>query len=471
MGLVAGSSLVFVLTLLVYRSSLSEWFYADDFWFLRAARETGWADWVRQSLDVRSFGPIPEFEEYRPVYFLAFKLEYQLFGLNAFWYHLANLGMHLATTGLVVYFALRLSRIRVFALAAGAVFALHPAFSGAVNWVVNGNSMLAGLLLMLSLLLFLSYLEQPTLVRYSLLLGAIVGAAFCHPATLTAAAGFVAVYVWLRLDGRPVRISAAPAVGLALVFLGAAIVYFAIGRYSDSTSGGVAFGPHIRDNYRELLGLMTVPFSESAVPAWSPYLTAGLMALGIAASLNRTRTALLLFWLVAALVPPSTMLLGSFARLLYLPGPAIALLAGDIFASCYLRIGDWLRTSRLTPAWPAAGVTSLVLLLAAWSQAGQHALKVERMPGPERQVGNQGSSNRELLRQLREQYPTLAAGRVVYVVGPPLNLVLFGDEMLSSLVRLYYPGVDARSMSPSDYSKVQVSTDEAVYFVYRPPFR
>ena len=66
---------------------------------------------------------------------LGFLLCYQLFGPHAFGFHLVSLLLNVAVVGMVLVWAEQLLRERVAALAAVALFALHPVHVEAVAWV------------------------------------------------------------------------------------------------------------------------------------------------------------------------------------------------------------------------------------------------------------------------------------------------------------------------------------------------
>lgn len=91
---------------------------------------------------------------YRPLVALSFMLEYHLFGLNSFYYHLISLMLH-ALSAVVVYgliFVLVNNRTRAFFISF--LFAIHPINSEAV-WNIADRSILLSSLFVLSS--FLSY--------------------------------------------------------------------------------------------------------------------------------------------------------------------------------------------------------------------------------------------------------------------------------------------------------------------------
>ena len=72
---------------------------------------------------------------YRPMMTLGYLACYKLFGMRAFGFHLVSLLLHVLVVCLVFVLAERLTRDRVAAFVAGALFALHPIHTESVDWI------------------------------------------------------------------------------------------------------------------------------------------------------------------------------------------------------------------------------------------------------------------------------------------------------------------------------------------------
>ena len=72
---------------------------------------------------------------YRPVMTLAYAACYRLFGPLAYGFHLVSLLLHVVAVLLVFAIAGRVTGDRVWALAAGALFAIHPVHTESVAWI------------------------------------------------------------------------------------------------------------------------------------------------------------------------------------------------------------------------------------------------------------------------------------------------------------------------------------------------
>jgi len=140
--------------------------------------------------------------DYYPLTHSSWWLEYHLFGLNAFVFHLDNVLLHIGT-GFVFWLLLRLLMVPG-AWVAAAVFLVHPLHVESVAWVSERKNVLSGLLCLLAVWSFLrSALDEsgPAIRRWTfsgLSLLFFVCALLAKPVTMAAAAVLPLLIWWKR---------------------------------------------------------------------------------------------------------------------------------------------------------------------------------------------------------------------------------------------------------------------------------
>ena len=104
---------------------------------------------------------------WHPLTWLSYLLDYQLYGLAPWGYHLTNVLLHAAAT-IVLFLVLRRMTGDLWPSAfAAAVFAIHPLRAESVAWVAERKDVLSGLFFMLTLAAYASYVRRPfSLARY-----------------------------------------------------------------------------------------------------------------------------------------------------------------------------------------------------------------------------------------------------------------------------------------------------------------
>jgi protein O-mannosyl-transferase len=138
----------------VYGASFFNGFVMDDEGIIVSNPTTHHLSNLREVL----FSPDVVKPYYRPLNRASYLLDYQLFGLNPFWFHAVNIVIHLLNALLLYLVARRLFEDRSAALVAALLFAVHPANSEAVNFISARNTLLA---LFFSLASLLAFLEAP----------------------------------------------------------------------------------------------------------------------------------------------------------------------------------------------------------------------------------------------------------------------------------------------------------------------
>ncbi|MBI3611401.1 MAG: tetratricopeptide repeat protein [Nitrospirae bacterium] len=97
----------------------------------------------------------PQHLTYRPLLDLSFALDYKLWGLSPFGFHLTNVLLHAAATFLVLQVVLCLTTSSRIALSSAAIFGVHPIHTEAVAWIAGRSDLLVTLFTLLSLFSYL----------------------------------------------------------------------------------------------------------------------------------------------------------------------------------------------------------------------------------------------------------------------------------------------------------------------------
>lgn len=125
---------------------------------------------------------------YRPVVTATYFLDYALWKLNAFGYHLTNLVIHIVNVILLYVLAKFIIKNQKWSLLAAAVFAIHPVPSEAVYNISFREELLAFFFFLLSLILFIkmnSYAGRSKKVIYSISLASFSLALFSKEMAIT----------------------------------------------------------------------------------------------------------------------------------------------------------------------------------------------------------------------------------------------------------------------------------------------
>jgi len=113
---------------------------------------------------------------YRPMMTLGYLIGYQIFGLQAYGFHLVSLFIHALVVCLVFALTQRLTGDRGWALVAGAWFALHPIHSESVAWIAAVTDLELTLFFLITFRIFLAMVKRGG--GYSGRLWAAMGATF-----------------------------------------------------------------------------------------------------------------------------------------------------------------------------------------------------------------------------------------------------------------------------------------------------
>ena len=105
---------------------------------------------------------------WHPLTWMSLQLDYRLFGLRPWGYHLTNLMLHLGST-LVLFGALYAMTGAIWRSAlVAALFAIHPLHVESVAWVAERKDVLSGFFWMLTMATYAGYVRAPSWSRYLL---------------------------------------------------------------------------------------------------------------------------------------------------------------------------------------------------------------------------------------------------------------------------------------------------------------
>ena len=115
--------------------------------------------WIRGVTieNLRHILTTPYFVNYSPLHLLSYTLDYALAGLDAFVFHLSSNIWAGLVAGFAFLVALALTGRQTVAIAAGALFVLHPAHVEAIAWISSRKDLVAAAFALPSLLAYLRY--------------------------------------------------------------------------------------------------------------------------------------------------------------------------------------------------------------------------------------------------------------------------------------------------------------------------
>lgn len=141
----------------------------------------------------------------RPLVTLSFMVDYQLYGLTPWGYHLTNLALHLLVVALAFCFLRRYFTEQPAVLAVVLlIFALHPSRTEAVSWISGRTDILMSVFFLMSLLSFRRWMssqtpDYPRWGWYAFTWIAYILALLCKE-TAVALSMIMPVYVWVLLQ-------------------------------------------------------------------------------------------------------------------------------------------------------------------------------------------------------------------------------------------------------------------------------
>lgn len=147
---------------------------------------------------------------FMPITWLSHMLDVQMFGLNAGGHHLVNVVFHAINTILLFFLLLRCTSAMGRSAVAAALFALHPLHVESVVWIAERRDVLSTMWGILTIKLYLDWLERRTATGYILLLLCFLAALLAKPMTVTIPVVLLLLDIWplnrLPMNGAMKRI-------------------------------------------------------------------------------------------------------------------------------------------------------------------------------------------------------------------------------------------------------------------------
>jgi len=308
---------------------------------------------------------------FRPMHSILSIVDYHIWGLNPFGYHLSNTLLHLFNTVFLFFLAVRLTGDRVASLAAASIFAVHPVHTESVTFISARVDLLAAAFMMPSFYLFIGAGRNLLSWRYIASLALFWLAMFSKEMAVTLPV-LLSVYLWI-FEERGGRVKkAVPYFVLLALYI--AYRFLGLSSFAEnqqlradvltlaSTAAAATF------DYMRLL-VFPYPLKAYYLLIWygpgSPRALAGFAIL-IAALLlfafflvrGRKKAAFFLAWTFISLAPVMNIgSLGEFSiaeRYLYIPSIGFSVLAG----LCFTRFAE---KGFAKPAIAALAVAVIVL--------------------------------------------------------------------------------------------------------------
>lgn len=144
--------IIILLSIAVYANSASNGFVWDDeFLVLNNPSIMSWNyAWIHFALDLyHSFS-----NYYRPVQMITYMIDFSFWRFEPFGYHLTNILLHAALSAVFFLFLFLISKDKRIAFIGAALYAVHPANTGAVAYIAGRADILAAIFMLLSFIFF-----------------------------------------------------------------------------------------------------------------------------------------------------------------------------------------------------------------------------------------------------------------------------------------------------------------------------
>ena len=337
---------------------------------------------------------------YRPFTVLAYIVQWAAGGQSPLLFHVVNVMLYAAVSGLVYMLALQLLPRRA-AWVAAALFAVHPVHVEAVGNVVGQAELWSAAAVIGAVTLFVRARRHgfaPDRETRFIMAGLYFGGMMFKENAIVLPALLVAAEIFMVRDGRPWRVRAAEMLSLLVWLTFLAVVFLWIRIEVTGEIGGDVEHPALRNldfvqrawvmlalapEFARLLiwpARLYADYSPQEVPVLpspSPYHTAGallILCMVVLAIVSYRRFPLVPFalaWVAVTVAPVANLLLPTgiliAERTLFLPSVGVVIAAAGLVPWCMERLEGSPRSWRLA----AAGALVLVLGVGAAHSAGR----------------------------------------------------------------------------------------------------
>jgi protein O-mannosyl-transferase len=153
-----------ILSFLLYSPTLRHGFvhWDDDVYVVENAHVQQGLCWQSVSWALST----TEASNWHPLTWLSHELDYQLFGLDPLGHHATSIFWHALNTALLFYVLQSATGMSLRSLIVAVLWSIHPLAVESVSWVAERKNVLSMLLLLLTLLVYIRYVHQPSRGRY-----------------------------------------------------------------------------------------------------------------------------------------------------------------------------------------------------------------------------------------------------------------------------------------------------------------
>ena len=252
---------------IAYANILNSFFLSDDFVLIALLSKLGpFGLWFNQQHGKSLF--------FRPLLGIISFLDYKIWGLNPFGYHLTNFGFHLANSFLVGSIAflfslnlrLDLKLKRFIPYFAGFIFLLLPSHSEAVSWISARTDVIATFFALLSFCTYLNFRHFGKPIKLWISLIAFLAALLCKE-SIVSFPGLIIAYELYQYSQTKSRNIKKPLINCLLYI--AVLGFYFIWRYLKlgTLVGGYGEGIHLKFNPIQILYNLIIYPSRSFLSA------------------------------------------------------------------------------------------------------------------------------------------------------------------------------------------------------------